>query len=312
MKKVDKLLYTINEEESKINIIKDKLINILDIKEDDIYKVEAVGGMTNKNYLANIRGIDYILRIPGISTESMINRSNEKRNSKLAFKLGIDTEILYFNEDTGIKISKFINNSETLSPRTAKIEENMELTTSILRKLHNSNIKFENEFNVFDEIKKYELLLKQMNSYNFQDYEYVKDKVIQLDKILNQLGKDTKPCHNDTVAENFVKGDNDRIYLIDWEYSGNNDPMWDLAAHIIECNFNEYEEEMFLQKYFETSNIEDKYLNKILIYKICQDFLWSLWTKIKEANGDDFGSYGIERYNRAKQNLLKIDRMYNE
>lgn len=306
MENIYQMLYTMNKEDSKIKIIKDKLVNMLDIHEKDIYKVSIVGGMTNKNYLVNIKGIDYILRIPGSGTESMINRVNEKRNSKLAFDLDIDTEILYFNEHTGIKISKFINNAETLNPKTAKRNDNMELTASILKRLHNSNEKFENEFNVFDEIKKYEFLLKRINGNNFKDYEEVKNKVIQLDKILNQLGKDIKPCHNDTVPENFVKGDNNRIYLIDWEYSGNNDPMWDLAAHIIECNFNEDEEKLFLQKYFETSNIEDKYLKKILIYKICQDFLWSLWTNVKESKGEDFGSYGIDRYNRAKQNLLNI------
>ena len=293
------------EQDIKINTIKDKLISILDINEEDINDVSMVGGMTNKNYLANIKGIDYILRIPGNGTESMISRINEKRNSQLAYELDLDTEILYCNEYTGIKISKLINNAETLNPQTAKREDNMELTASILRQLHNSGVKFENEFNVFKEIDKYEELLKEVNGDNFEDYEEIKDKVIELDKLLDKLGKEIKPCHNDTVAENFVKGDN-RIYLIDWEYSGNNDPMWDLAAHIIECNFNEDEEELFLQKYFETSNIEEKYLKKIHIYKIFQDFLWSLWTNVKEAKGDDFGNYGIDRYNRAKENLLNI------
>lgn len=82
--------------------------------------------------------------------------------------------------------------------------------------------------------------------------------------------------------------------------------MWDLAAHMLECDFSEDEEELFLQKYFGSSVIEDRYKTKILIYKICQDFLWSIWTIIKEARGDDFGSYGIDRYNRARKNLYEI------
>ena len=82
--------------------------------------------------------------------------------------------------------------------------------------------------------------------------------------------------------------------------------MWDLAAHIIECDFDKDEEELFLQKYFKSNEVEYKYKKKILIYKICQDFLWSLWANIKEAKGDDFGSYSIDRYNRAKENLLRI------
>ena len=45
---------------------------------------------------------------------------------------------------------------------------------------------------------------------------------------------------------------------------------------------------------------------KILCYQILWDYLWAQWTVIKEANGDNFGTYGLDRYNRAKVNLLKI------
>ena len=72
-----------------------------------------------------------------------------------------------------------------------------------------------------------------------------------------------------------------------------------------ECGFTEEDEELFLSTYFE-GEVEERYKTKILIFKICQDFLWSIWTNIKEAEGDDFGDYGITRYNRAKSNLNKI------
>ena len=182
----------------------------------------------------------------------------------------------------------------------------MDKTTSILRKLHNSNIEFKNTFNVFDEIIKYENLLKEINGKKYDDYDTVRDAVMNLKYELNILGEDLKPCHNDTVPDNFIKGKDNTFYLIDWEYSGSNDPMWDLAAHIIECDFNEDEEELFLSKYFETSNIDLVNLKKILIYKICQDFLWSIWTIVKEAKGDNFGTYGIDRYNRAIKNISKL------
>ncbi len=291
------------EQEIKINNIKDKLVQILDVDESEIEDVVLAGGMTNKNYKVRISGKDYILRIPGNGTESMISRVNEKHNSKLANELDIDTHILYFDEVSGIKISELIEDAETINAQTAKREDTMEMTTSILRKLHNSELEFKNTFDVFKEIIKYEKLLKDVNGNNFEDYLDIRNKVMNLENILENLGRDVKPCHNDTVAENFIKGNNDKLYLIDWEYSGNNDPMWDLAAHIIECDFNIDEEELFLQKYFETNEVQEKYKTKILIYKICQDFLWSLWTNIKEAKGDDFGTYGIDRYNRAKENL---------
>ncbi len=294
------------EQEIKIKNIKEKLTKILDIQEDEIEEISPAGGMTNKNYLVKISGQEYILRIPGNGTQNMINRVNEKHNSTLANELSIDTEILYFDEVSGIKVSKLIEDAETINAYTAKREDIMELTTSLLRKLHTSCLEFKNTFDVFEEIIKYEGLLKKAKGKNFEDYEETKNKVMELESKLENLDKQIKPCHNDTVPENFIKGNENKFYLIDWEYSGANDPMWDLAAHIIECDFSEDEEELFLQKYFEVMDVEKKYKDRILIYKICQDFLWSLWTNIKEAKGDDFGNYGIDRYNRAKENLLKI------
>lgn len=292
------------EKEIKVNNIKNLLCEVLNISSEVIDKVEPIGGMTNKNFKVSMNNEDYILRIPGSGTEEMISRYSEKNNTLVASELNLDTDMIYFNEESGVKLAKYIKNSETITPKSAKRENNMIEITNILRKLHTSNATFINKFDVFEKIEEYEVLLKEVNGSNFEDYDYVKNKVLNLKDTLNDIGIKNVPCHNDTVPENFVK-DRERIYLIDWEYSGMNDPMWDLAAHCLECEFNEDEEELFLNLYFNKS-VEEKYRTKILIYKICQDFLWSIWTNIKEAKGDNFGTYGEDRYNRAKENLKKL------
>lgn len=293
------------EQEIKINNIKEMIKKSLGINEERIKEIIPVGGMTNKNFKVKIDDEQYILRIPGNGTEEMISRKSEKHNSLIANELNIDTDILYFNDENGIKLSKYIDSAETINPKTAKREDNMLMIADILKKLHTSNTLFDNEFNVFKKIEEYEKLLDLCKGKNYSDYNEVKEQVIKLEEKLNQIGFEIKPCHNDTVAENFVK-DKERMYLIDWEYSGMNDPMWDIAAHILECEFNEDEEELFLSIYF-NNEVKENHRARILIYKICQDFLWSIWTNIKEAKGDDFGSYGQDRYNRAKLNLKKIN-----
>lgn len=290
--------------EINIKDIKNILSKTFNTNEEDINKVETVGGMTNKNYKVTIKNEDYILRIPSISTDKMINRYYEKNNSLIANKLDLDTDVLHFDEESGIKLTKYIKNAETITPESAKKKDNMIEIINILRKLHTSNSQFINKFDVFKKIEEYETLLKEANGNNFKDYKVVKKQVLNLRELLKSIGIENVPCHNDPVPENFVKG-NSRLYLIDWEYSGGNDPMWDLAAHSLECGFSEAEEELFLNLYF-NNNIKDKHRKKILIYKICQDFLWSIWTNIKEAKGDDFGTYGVDRYNRAKANLNKL------
>ena len=80
-----------------------------------------------------------------------------------------------------------------------------------------------------------------------------------------------------------------------------NDPMWDLASLFLESEFTPEEEEEFLAYYESEQTPVSR--EKIRIYKILQDIIWSLWTIYKEENGADFGDYGISRYNRAVKGL---------
>lgn len=99
--------------------------------------------------------------------------------------------------------------------------------------------------------------------------------------------------------------ENGKIFLIDWEYSGMNDPMADFAALFLENNYTAENVDYVLKKYFD-GNIPEGTYQKILAYQVLWDYLWTLWTCIKEAEGDDFGTYGLDRYNRAIQNLKLI------
>ena len=140
----------------------------------------------------------------------------------------------------------------------------------------------------------------------YDGWDEFKPKIMELESRLNMLGVELCACHNDAVPENFIKAEDGTIYLIDWEYSGMNDPMADFAALFLESAFSEDSRDYFLRKYYQGEipvNIEDR----ILCYEILWDILWAQWTVIKEACGDDFGSYGIDRYNRAKANFNKLN-----
>ncbi|WVU50245.1 hypothetical protein V3R02_02505 [Fusobacterium nucleatum] len=99
---------------------------------------------------------------------------------------------------------------------------------------------------------------------------------------------------------------NGKIHLIDWEYSGMNEVEWDIGAFCLECNFSKQETKEFIDIYFEGKPTKKNKV-KVLIYQICQDFLWSLWTILKEENGENFGDYGKNRYYRAIQLLEELE-----
>lgn len=304
---INKLLKKIDKKEKSVLLknLKEIICKCMNIQPNEIHSITPIGGMTNNNFKVSVKDKFYVLRVPGNGTGEMISRQDEIKNAVYANKIGVDAKLIYFNEDTGIKISKFIENAETLSPDAAKKQQNMKMVCKLLRTLHNSKENMNNNFNIYEKIEKYEKLFKEANGLFYDDYYQIKNKVYSLKNIMSKLDVLYMPCHNDTIAENFIKSGEDKMYLIDWEYAGMNDPMWDLAAYSLENNFNDDEEELFLKIYF-NGKVEEKYKKRILINKIYQDFLWSIWTNIKEARGDDFGSYGIDRYNRAKKNLSII------
>jgi thiamine kinase-like enzyme len=82
--------------------------------------------------------------------------------------------------------------------------------------------------------------------------------------------------------------------------------MWDLAALSLENEFSEDDIELMFRLYFKGKDADKDSRRRLLIHQICQDFLWAVWTLIKEAEGDDFGTYGLDRYNRAKEYLNKL------
>lgn len=291
----------------EINNIKSIVCEALKVEDGDITEVTPAGGMTNKNYRICVKGIRYILRVAGAGTSQMINRNTEMFNSAIASEKGYNVEVPYFNLETGVKISKFIENAETLTHRSIKKEDNLKQVTTILRSLHEcKDFHMDNEFNAFRELEKYEKILRSDNGEFFEDYNEVREKVMGLEEELRKCNRVFVPSHNDLVSENFVKDTEGRIYLIDWEYSGINDDMWDLAALSLENEFSQDDIELMFRLYFNGKEVDENSRRRLLIHQICQDTLWAVWTLIKEAEGDDFGTYGIDRYNRAKEYLMKL------
>ena len=253
--------------------------------------------MTNQNYLVKTTNKQYIVKFFGKGTEKLINRQDEKYNLELLKDLNLDVKNYLFDIESGIKVNEYIDSATTLD--STSIKTKFEKIAPILQTIHASGKELRGEFAPFEEIKKYESLIE--GAIPYANYEAVRKDVFSLEKRLADLGVDRKPCHIDLVPENFIESPQGRMYLIDWEYSSMNDPMWDLAALFLESEFTNQEEEDFLTYYESDKTPVSR--EKIRIYKILQDTIWSLWTVYKEAQGADFGDYGVSRYQRAVDGL---------
>lgn len=277
-------------------IIKEKISSLLS-EEEEVLSVEQLGGMTNQNYLVKTTNKQYIVKFFGKGTEKLINRQDEKYNLELLKDLDLDVKNYLFDIEAGIKVNEYIESAITLD--STSIKTKFDKIAPILQTIHASGKELRGEFAPFEEIKKYESLIEEKIPY--ANYEAVREEVFSLEKRLADLGVDRKSCHIDLVPENFIESPQGRLYLIDWEYSSMNDPMWDLAALFLESEFTRQEEEDFLSHYDSEQTPVSR--EKIAIYKILQDAIWSLWTVYKEEQGADFGDYGVNRYQRAVKGL---------
>lgn len=280
--------------------------------EMDFSALERMGGLTNHTYkVTGEKGGEFVVRIPGEGTEELIVRSDEEIHTRLACDLGIDAELLHFGKD-GSKVTVYIPDAVTMSPETMKEEANVRCAAEIFRTLHRCCVDTGVPFDVFEMAAGYELFLKKNGVALYEDYPQIKAEVMQIKADMDSVRKPERvPCHNDPLCENWIKGA-DRMYLIDWEYAGMNDGMWDLADLSIEAGYSDEQDECLLRCYLgrEHADIDRKafWANKLYL-----DYLWTLWGKTRVPfDGQPMEDYAAERYARLKENLVRYRNLKGE
>lgn len=265
--------------------------------------VKRMGGLTNHTYHVWLDdGREYVVRIPGEGTEKLIERCDERISTELACALDIDAKCLYFGED-GTKVTEYIRDAVTMSAQTIREEKYLKDVASILRKLHacgkNTGVPFE----VFDMAGSYEKIIADYHVDMYDDYQAVKQQVMAIKREIDAACDTTRvPCHNDALCENWVYGSG-RMYLIDWEYAGMNDGMWDLADVSIEAGYDKRMDEMLLKEYLGKVS-DEKTWKHFYASKIYVDYLWTLWAKTRVPfDGQPMENWAAERYGRLKDNI---------
>lgn len=269
-----------------------------------VTNISRMGGLTNRTYKVETTGGVYSVRIPGEGTEELIVRSDEAKSTKLACKLGIDAKLYFFDEKNGEKVTEYIMDSETMNQETLKTQENIRKCAEIFKTLHTSGVDTEVPFDVIEMANTYEEFIARKGGSFYDDFDEVKKYINQV-KESYMPGVKKVPCHNDALCENWIR-QGDRMYLIDWEYAGMNDPMWDLADVSIEADFTDENDAYFLECYFgrEATNKEKE---AFLINKVLIDFLWSLWGKTRAVyDGEELEEYARVRYERMKKTMEKM------
>lgn len=208
------------------NIIKSVTAKVLGVSPSDVVIDDRLmGGMSNLMYVIVVNDEKYTFRIPGKNSEVFVNRKEELANIQIIDELGINNQLIYFDPETGYKISKFVEGiplSEVENP-----DLYLEEVSKVLHVLHESGLSAKNDYQPYERLNLYQQLVTDFGYQHSEKYFELKQIFLSQRTFLDQFPKVI--CHNDSQISNMVV-EADQTYLLDWEFTGNNDPMYDVAC----------------------------------------------------------------------------------
>jgi thiamine kinase-like enzyme len=259
---------------------------------------EMTGGLTNKNYRVEVAGHSYFVRVPGASTELLaVDRDSEYHSSKAAADAGVGPEVLYHLPDHKVMVLEFLQ-GETMSIETLQSPGMPARIAQSLKKLH-AGARCLNDFNMFRLVEFYMGIVEEHDVRIPDDYRDRMSILSGIETALQQKSLDTVPCNNDLLAENYID-DGQMLWLIDYEYSGNNDPCFELGNTCQEQQYNEDQYAELCAAYF--GETRRHLLARMYLYSIMSDFGWTLWGAIQNKISQldfDFWDYATGRWERA-------------
>ncbi|NQU58300.1 MAG: phosphotransferase family protein [Rhodospirillales bacterium] len=197
----------------------------------DTASIERLGGLTNLVYRIGVNGKNYILRLAGEGTEEYIDRAIEGHNAKVAAEAGVSAEVFFFDASDGLMLADFIE-GETMSPdRFAASPGAPARAANAFKALHECGLEFNFRFELFSMIDEYLKVLAELGATLPEGYNDVVTEAEAVRHALDAHPAKLTPCHCDPLCENFID-DGARMWIVDWEYSGMNDPLWDLGCEL--------------------------------------------------------------------------------
>ena len=208
------------------------------------FTITRLPGYTNRNYRLHNSDHDWVLRLPRPTTDLLIDRAAEAHNQTVAHNLGLAPQVQWRN-DEGVTLTPTLSNSRNLRHSDFSRDQQLALIVKPLQVLHRSGQRFSGESDLDRTLARhYELL----DTSQQRDY---RQRMAQAKRTLSLLEVDDQgwvPSHRDPVLGNLLLTD-ERLWLIDWEYSAMASPYWDLAILCNEADLDLQQSRRLLQLY---------------------------------------------------------------
>jgi len=285
-----------------MSVIEDAVAKIEEWKGKEVLIEPLSGGLTNTNYKVTVDGTPFFVRVPGESTELLaVDRKNEHFNSKAAAEAGVGPKVLYHLPEYDVMVLEFIDGT-TMSKDALSAPGMPTRMAQTIKKLH-AGPRFLTDFNMFRLTEYYLKLCGERDIPIPDGYLERLPTVEQIEKAMSVKPLPTVPCNNDLLAENYID-DGISLRLIDYEYSGNNDPCFELGNTCQEMEFSEEQIREVCAAYF--GEASDSMIARMKLNMIMSDVGWGLWAAIQEEISTieyDFWGWAIERWGRAVEKM---------
>ncbi len=271
------------------------------LAEVDPSTVIRLAGLTNINYLVERDNERFVLRLPGAGTSDYIDRVAEEVAARSAAAAGVNAEVVFFDAADGLMVTRFVDRAVTMSAERFRDLGAVARAGKAFRTLHTTAAPFAVDFKLFSMIDDYKRLLGEKGTALPDGYAEAEAQAEATRGALEAAARPLVPSHCDPLCENFLDT-GERMVVIDYEYSGNNDPMWDLGDLSVEGLFCPEQDAALLRAYFGGEPPAHE-VGRMVAYKAMCDLLWTLWGVIQHANGnpvDDFWAYSVGRFERCQ------------
>lgn len=244
------------------------------------------GGMTNRNHRVSTAAGDYVVRVSVRETGELgIDRDNEHHNSVLAAQTGVGAPVIARVEDPEALVVGFVD-GVTLTPADFSDPRRVSALAAALRSLHAAP-PFARDFDMVAVQNRYQRIVVE-NGYPLPaDYAQYAERAKRMGEVLTRTRTRTAPCHNDLMPGNFIEseGAGSHLWIVDYEYSGNNDPCYDLGDAINELELDPERAEQLVTEYH--GGPAEVELARSRLWSLMSKYGWSLWGSIRIGTTGD-------------------------
>jgi thiamine kinase-like enzyme len=259
---------------------------------------ELPGGLTNVNLKVTTSDGSVVVRIGQEGSELLaIDREAEHLNSRAAAEAGVGAPVLEYVADPGLLVVGFID-GHTYTDDDLRHGGHLGRVAAACKQLHDGP-RFVNDFDMFEIQPRYLRIVRE-NGYRLPDrYDEFADRAEQIRRAFATKPTRTAPCNNDLLAGNFID-DGEKIWLIDYEYGGNNDPCFELGNLWSEANLTSEQLDELMEAY--DGRLLRHRVARARLWGLMSKYGWTLWGSIQRSVSKidfDFWEWAMEKYDRA-------------